>query len=486
MNTPRTRLLSRRSVLKGMGGAVVGLPGLELMAQAQPAGAKKNRYVMAFGGLSPMSAYPPTTLGSKYELTLGLRPLGGRTVQPVAGRPAYRWNSVRGAFSVVTNLQVPTTGPGSYVGPWHSSIVGPLLSGMSSLRSDTPHPRAITPDQMVAEQSPPHLRFRWLGYRVQPIGYRGNASQSGIGAISHNGRTLMNPIASPRIAYDQFFRDFGDPTASNGGDRPSQLALLRSRSVIDLVSWNARRLRTRLNAPDRSKLEEHFTQIRELERRLATIPEPIARGPAQAMCRRLPDPGPDASSSMAYTQDYGGDHRLLPLGYSNEQERALVMTDLIALAFACDHTRAASLMFTYPMCFMTVEPLIGNRRVDLHDLGHGGGDATDMARMASWHVEHLARLADKLRQMPEEGGSVLDRTVIVFVTEGGTVKETHSSEKSCVLVGGGKACGLAQGIAVDGKGRHPAQVLLSTVRAAGIKADAIGDVKGPVEELLIS
>ncbi len=470
--------LDRRMLLRGVGRAAVALPLLDAMGgrRARAEGPPKMRYLVAFAGCSPMPSYPPKTLGTEWELTPGLQPLGGRAVAPVAGRPAYSWDGVKDAFSVVSNLRVPTTGAGSYRGPWHSAVVGPLLSGVSSSDSSTPHPRGITSDQVVSKAIASNARFKWLGYRVQPTGYRGNDTRSGIGVISHDGASLVSPVQSPRAAYDQFFRDFTPPAGSAPPDGAAQLALAKNRSVLDLVSWNASRLQQRLGSDDRARLSEHFNQIRELERRLGTIGEPA---PVSSQCARAPDPGADPADSTSFSNDYAA----RTVGYSKEHERALVMGDLIYMAFTCGHARVASLMFTYPMCFMTVQPIIGNRRVDLHDLGHGGGNAVDMARATSWHVEHIARLADRLRKTREGDGNLLDSTVIVFLTEGGTMQETHSSERACVLIGGGKAGGLVQGRHVDGRNRHPANVLVSAMNAAGVNASGLGEIEGRIGEL---
>jgi hypothetical protein len=52
-----------------------------------------------------------------------------------------------------------------------------------------------------------------------------------------------------------------------------------------------------------------------------------------------------------------------------------------------------------------------------------------------------------------------------------------------VLVGGGKEGGLVQGTHVDGRGRHPANVLVSAMQACGVNAAALGEVNGRIDEL---
>src|SRR5262245_45522656 len=80
----RFTLLSRRAVPRRLGGAVLPLPALEIMApaKAQASGPLPTRYVVCYGGQStggfkvPGDLITPTADGVNYEITRGLKPIG--------------------------------------------------------------------------------------------------------------------------------------------------------------------------------------------------------------------------------------------------------------------------------------------------------------------------------------------------------------------------------------------------------------------------
>src|SRR5688572_24490586 len=98
--------LSRRAVLRGAGGAVVGLPLLEIMFDGKSAHAQaalvSKRYLVCFGGQSLgadgdalHNDYVPNTVGTNYDLKSALAPLGG-------------YSSIKDEITVVSGLRIPT------------------------------------------------------------------------------------------------------------------------------------------------------------------------------------------------------------------------------------------------------------------------------------------------------------------------------------------------------------------------------------------
>src|SRR5207302_388729 len=107
------------------------------------------------------------------------------------------------------------------------------------------------------------------------------------------------------------------------------------------------------------------------------------------------------------------------LGYSDEDARARVFCDLVHMAFTCDLSRVASLMFTMAQSHMNTFSLI-NEPYDLHELGHSSPNRTAaMSAGIAWHMKHFGYLVAKLRDTPEGMGSLLDNTAAVFLHEGG-------------------------------------------------------------------
>jgi hypothetical protein len=143
-------------------------------------------------------------------------------------------------------------------------------------------------------------------------------------------------------------------------------------------------------------------------------------------------------------------------------------------------------------------PLTRAIRADLHEVGHNG-DAEFRGQLAvslclQWHIRHYAYLIDKLRSSPEGAGTVLDNSAIIFMPEAGhgrhlntpsdTAPKTHSVEEMVLLVAG-RAGGLKPGRHIPTSGAHPAQCLLSAMRAVGFAGDTFGEVSGHLPELFV-
>jgi hypothetical protein len=121
--------IHRRSVLRGIGGAVLALPFLEAMLDGQAMAAPiPKRYLVCFAGTSigraknstspSVSLLPPAKLGAGYDLPLALAPLA-----------TTEFGDVRGHVSVVSNLKLPWGPNDSSIPPrWagaHLSFVHP-------------------------------------------------------------------------------------------------------------------------------------------------------------------------------------------------------------------------------------------------------------------------------------------------------------------------------------------------------------------------
>src|SRR5262245_1094464 len=116
--------------------------------------------------------------------------------------------------------------------------------------------------------------------------------------------------------------------------------------------------------------------------------------------------------------------------------------------------------------------------------------------MTAWHVEQFAALAWKLKDTPDvDGTSLLDNTVMFFVTEGGAGHnpepagvggreiQSHSTENMSVLVGGGRALGLKPGRHIQKNNDvHPASAFVSGLKAVGINR-SLGYVTKGIDDL---
>src|SRR5262249_10252011 len=84
-------------------------------------------------------------------------------------------------------------------------------------------------------------------------------------------------------------------------------------------------------------------------------------------------------------------------------------------------------------------PLVQGVSQGHHDLSHHGQDPTKIEQLKKIEVETMNVLRDlltKLRQTREEGGTLLDRTMVFFSSNLGA-GSTHSTRNLPVLVAGG-------------------------------------------------
>ncbi|HET6585068.1 MAG TPA: DUF1552 domain-containing protein, partial [Nannocystaceae bacterium] len=250
--------------------------------------------------------------------------------------------------------------------------------------------------------------------------------------------------------------------------------LSRRRLIVDLVDRRMGGLlgQDNLGAQDQQRLERHWDELRALQGRLQADP-PMEAGE----CKLLTDPGADPPIS--------GD------GYSDETTRARLHADLIHMAFACDLTRSATLMYTLWQSVLNLEPMLGVPWI-AHEMFHEGVTA-EVNPFIAWHMEQFAYLVAKLRDTPEGGGRLLDRCALVLVNEGGgrasgdfaEFESSHTTENMVMLVAGG-AGGLQSGTHVrapEGH-RHPGNVLIAAMQAVGVDVDTFGEVSGALPGLL--
>ncbi|MDH5673386.1 MAG: DUF1552 domain-containing protein [Myxococcales bacterium] len=515
----RSKKLNRRTVLKGLGGAVVGLPVLEAMlddhgtafAQASGGGALPPRYAIVFAGMplggddhdketsringtlmsTPGHHIVPLQSGADYELTTPLRPLAG----------------LQQDFSLVSNMRIPydvnsaepdAVPPGGAFRDFHGGGCSPLLSGTRS-ESASFTCNGPTSDQVIAAMHAGQTPVPSLVLRAQPSFYLSGYSFAGRHRMSYRG--AGDPVEaqdSPQTAFQSLFGNF--VPVDTGAQAEHDFRQRMRRSVLDLVLGKRDALLSRVGNADRIRLERHFDEIRALEERVASLPIDAA-----GQCQKLADPGSDAPVG-GDNAGAGSDAIGTNTGYSDEAGRTRVMADLIHMAFVCDLTRAATLQITAFQSHMNVYPISGNfdspipfdraLLADLHEVGHNG-DAEFRGQLPvslclQWHIEHYAYLLQKMKDTPEGAGSLLDNSVLIFANEAGhgrhlntpsdTAPKTHSVEEMVMLIGG-RAGGLSPGRHIATDGAHPGQALISAMQAAGYSGDSLGEVSGNIPEL---
>jgi hypothetical protein len=458
----------------------VGLPFLEIMADSKEAraadagAAPPLRYLVTFAGLAlatDSTATPyvlPSQFGANYLSSLKSSPANA-TSPNVTGLSPLATMNLGSEVTLVSNLHIPrATGLANWNTRWHPPTVRPLISGMSStdqkVEIDTP-----TSDMMAVAALGSGARFSHLALRAQPQKYRfsevcANLARAG-GRLSADKNGPIEPFVDPGQVYDQLFGT-APPT-------DAELAAKEDHAVVDIVLNRAQRLRARLGSTDQKRLDQHLQELRDLEVRLAGLTTGM-------QCMAPPKPTTMFSSSMTARS-----------GWSDETLRCQLMNDLIYMAFVCDLTRAASLLYTYASSYVAVTNILGRDVTgDIHEITHSAGDAgagSDLAKIWNWQIGHWAYLLNKLRGVNEANGTLLSNCMILFLTEAGYGVEqgattalndnfgAHSGNNMVVLLAGRAGGAFTPKGHIDGGGAHPAQVIVSAMKTLG--------VNGPLGEI---
>ncbi len=479
---------SRRRFLQGVGGVCMGLPFLEIfMPKPAMAAPPPKRYAFMFAGFSigsnPTGKIAPANPGPLAgNLTRGLATLAG----------------VEDSVSFISGLEIPVgvTAPAAgRIASFHSTSHQVLSCGERWQGGRLAGPSS---DWVAASQLAGATQQPVLVYRAQPRFYYGSGDGGTDGVISArlNSSSELEqvpPVTSPRVAFESLFSGFIPPDPAEAATAKRLLAMRKS--VVDLVATDAGALLPRLGRADKQRMERHFDELRALEGRLNAVNLPDS--PA---CQLLPGAGDDPALGDVLNLDGGGsytDNFTNSTGYSNEELRAEIMTDLIHMAFTCDISRVASFMITHAQCFMNMyTPL--NLPSDLHEITHGSVGSTSgvgqeaLADCAAWHIRFFTRLVQKLRDTEDiDGSSILDNTAIAMAFEGGwgfdlesgSNSSPHSTENMVMLVGG-HAGGLNSNPGhIQAKGTHPTAVLNTALSAVGVN-QTLGEVSGTVDGLI--
>jgi hypothetical protein len=432
-------------MLRGMlGGAAVSivLPPLEAMfdangtAHADGSPLPKRLGIFFWGNGVKRNRFIPTQTGPGFALSEALAPLA----------------PVKDYVSVVSGMAIKTGNPLGH----HAGCVG-ILSGAPLV--PTPHPMHSAPtiDQVVASA---------VGYQTRfPSIEVGISRRVGVGDgttltyLSHSGPDQPNPPE-----YDPqklFLRIFGGDFAVPDPGAPPVVDPTRPlrRSVLDVVSADLRALEDRVGTGDRRRLEQHLSSVRSLESRLQGLASPSIAG----MCKKPGSPAPIA----------------VPKAGEPLEARMRAMSDVLAMALACDQARAFSVLFTGGVGY-AVFPEVG-AKVSQHQLTHEEpGDQPLVHAAVVFTMQQLGYLLSALAAIPEGAGNVLDNCAILGTTDVAEGRDHSITDFPILVMGGGTGFLKHPGVHLKAPDENASTVLLSLLRAAGLPLAEFGQADGHV------
>jgi hypothetical protein len=403
--------INRRQLLKAIGlGWLIGVPARRPRALAdEPAPPSRIVFFIQPHGHIPSAwTMPIPGLPSDQFAELSLGDLSPDDFSPVL-RPLYpfrdRLLAIEGLAhtSVLADLaQIMRTG-GDLNN--HSVSVANLLTVSRAMQIPgspcTGGARSI--DQELAARMVAPGRF---GSRVYGSSYMPNQT---VAPFSFLGAGQATPVVADPAAAFADLMGFYAPPPVGAPTREDAIRALRP-SVLDAVAAEYDALAPRLDADARSKLDDHRDLVRQLELGL--------QAPAPAQCDLTFDAAGDLITRFAH---------------------------VIRLALACDLTRVITYVAPVPQCPEFGYPADADVHGTYAHASIAGATACGsiyspvaeqaMTDLAVWYAQHFATLLGELDAVPEGSGTVLDHTVVVWVTELAT--PTHQHHDVCTLLAGG-------------------------------------------------
>jgi hypothetical protein len=452
---PRSRI-SRRTVLRGLAGGVgvgVALPPLEAMfdangtAYADGTAIPKRLGIFFWGdGVKP-DRWVPVNTGAAWASSPALMPL------ETAGVKDY--------VNVVSGTMITSGDERGH----HAGTVG-ILSGaplVSQPANGAPYRSTFSKpsiDQVAASVIGTTSRYKSLEVGISP---RVNAVEgTTLRYLSHNGPDSPNPPEyDPAKLFDRIFgMGFTPPGAPTTPVVDATLGYRKS--VLDVVLGDLGRLRGRAGAADRARLDRHADGIRSIENRLMLSSMPA---PAAAACK-LP-----VKPNAATFADMGGKEQIEP--------KTKAMSDLLAIALACNQTRVFSMMFTGSVAgtvFWEAGITSGH-----HQLTHDEpGIQPQVQASTVFTMQMFAVLLNALKAVPEGAGNVLDNCAILASTDTSDGR-FHNIRDYPILVAG-KGGGFLKYPGVHYRAisstESSSNSLLTVLRAAGTNLNTVGAAGG--------
>ncbi len=379
MKTQFTQI-NRRAFLRGLGGAVMALPHLDIMAAATKAAEVPMRMVCVgtnFGFVPKL--FFPTETGTNYALPELLKPLGKH----------------RNNFTVLSQLDHGAEGVGGHGGV-HAYLSGVLTKNAKGYKESN-----ISVDQKAAE-------FVGTQTRYSSMQFTSGSSAGNLLSWTNSGVPIP-PVQDLRVLFSLLFQKTD----------PNELNILKrvhaeEKSILDLVRQDADHLMNRVGKNDQEKLDQYFTSVRDLEKRL-TQSEAWLDKPKPVVSYEIPNGADDMDFADR-----------VPLYY-----------DLIALALQTDSTRVITLELS------DIGTNLGGFSITkgYHQLTHHGKVESyieELSIIENFHTSQFSRFLDKLSSVQEPNGkTLLDNSMALFGSGMGNASSHSNKDLPLLLAGGG-------------------------------------------------
>jgi len=438
--------IDRRAFLKGLGGATLALPVLDIMGAAavDPLPRRFCAIYTANGmslplkdhGISEWSWFPQTAANGEIVF--------GKSTAPLL--------PFRKQISFMGGLYHPN---GPKADPHTCSDMWLTGAPLQNPKPGTYNTAGL--DQVIALHTKKYCRQPSLTLSIDA----GTGFLSRTGTISYSLEGRAVPAENkPRRVFERLFS--GDRSSLKSEHEKLQHRI----KLVDAVAESARALDKKLGKTDRVRMEQYLTSLNEVESRLAAsekwIDIPLKK------------------------QDYSR----LKLDATNEgdpSEYYQTMFDLIALAFDADITRSIAFMLNREdgMGISDTFPLKLGLSKTHHNLSHATDKdgQLDFAKYDLFLSQQLAHFFKRMNEYQDRQGTLLDNTIVLY---GSGASTTHNPHNIPTMIVGGENMGLKHSGYWRNDDTRMANVYLSILRSMGIEQESFSDSTGTVSNSIFS
>jgi len=393
-------MISRRRWLKGVSvgaGSVVFSPLLKsLGAQVEGTWERPKRFVFVLleNGLLESEVQPDGVPwlwkgGERRDLPLGPLSLPEKVIDP--------FTPFKDRMTILQGVR------GGHLFPDHGAGFG-ALSGVFGGPAKT-RVVAESIDAALARISPGIFPIVALG--IDPPSQRDSLGTTIAYASSAWGRGSPIPIqCRPELAFESLF----------GGVGADRNDFFSRKNLLDFVAGDIRPLRRQLAGAEREQLDNHLGALESLSRRSAQLGAMKAEGKLAPRAPKLPASPPVLMPDLMTAQ-----------------------FDIAAAALTAGLTNVVTItsgLCTVQGCYKGFSNLgmhaAGHDEPD-HDLGVKGWEI--VRRAHRFMAERTADLVKKLKETPEGRGTMLDNTLVVFMSDSANGQHCDGFSWPFVLIG---------------------------------------------------
>jgi hypothetical protein len=449
--------MNRRTVLRGAG-AAIALPLLDAMipafsraATARAAAPGRMAFLYVPNGII-MNQWLPSSVAAT-----GASPLPAELPRVSSVLAPFRDDILMLSGLTQNGGRALGDGPGDHgrAGASYLTCVHPKKTNGRDLHA------GVSVDQIAARHLEGKTRFASLELGCEE-GVQGGSCDNGYSCAYSNSiswRTPSSPNPAeirPRAVFERLFGAADDDPDPARRARQAQY----EKSILDIVSGDARRLSLNVDSTDKRKLDEYLSSIRDVEKRIQNAERNHVAPPEPSW--RVPDPG--------VPTDFG--------------EHARIMIDLMTLAFRTDSTRVVTLLLALEQS-PRAYPEIGIPEAH-HGLTHHQGDKEKIEKVTQincFHAKQLAYLLEKMKSTPDGDGTLLDH---VMITYGSGLSDGNAHDHAnlpLVLAGRGRGK-LRPGRFVGFPKETPmANLFVAMLDRMDLPVESLGDSNGELNDL---